>query len=112
MIRVLAIAVCAFVSGAVVVAANGAEVVTYPAPADERQDMPYQVWAGDRVVDVYAARTLDPRFAGKEWDFGGPYCFANFDMSACVIVKITSTRSLRHTVVRPVSADVKPELLV
>ena len=58
-----------------------AGVVTYPAPAGERLSEDYQVRAGGQKVDVYTARTLDPPFAGKEWDFGGPYSFANFDLA-------------------------------
>lgn len=109
--RVLAIATCVIASCVIPTAAPGAEVVTYPAPEGQRQDSPYQVWAAGQKVDVYAARTLDPPFAGKQWDFGGPYSFANFDMSGRVVVKITSSRPLRNTVVRPLSADVKPVLL-
>ncbi|HEY5911241.1 MAG TPA: glycosyl hydrolase family 28 protein [Verrucomicrobiae bacterium] len=78
-----------------------ARVVTYPAPAGEALSADYQVTAGGKRVDVYTARVLDPPFAGKEWDYGGPYCFANFDTSGRVEVRITSPRSLRNTVVRP-----------
>ncbi len=85
-----------------------AEIVTYPAPADERQAAPYEIWAGDQQVDIYSARTLDAPFAGKQWDYGGPYCFANFDISGKVVVKITSSRSLRNTVIRPLAAGVRP----
>lgn len=46
-------------------------------------------------------------FAGKRWDFGGPYAFANFDTSGPVRVRITSKRSLRNTVVRPQSSGVR-----
>ncbi len=95
----------------VVTATFGAEIVTYPAPQDQRQDAPYQVWAGDQKVDVYMARTLDAPFAGKQWDYGGPYSFTNFDMAGRVVVKITSSRSLRNTVVRPISAGIKPVLI-
>ena len=38
-------------------------------------------WADGRPVDVYTARTLDAPFAGKQWDFGGPYGFANFGVA-------------------------------
>ena len=100
----------AFVISIMATAAQGGEVVTYSAPPTERQDAPYQIWAGDQQVDVYAARTLDAPFAGKQWDYGGPYSFANFDMSGSVVVKITSSKSLRNTVVRPVSAGITPVL--
>jgi hypothetical protein len=111
MIRALANAIHVLAICVIASSTQGAEVVTYPAPQDQRQDSPYQVWAGDQAVDVYAARTLDPPFADKQWDFGGPYSFANFDMSERVVVKITSSRSLRNTIVRPLSAGVKPVLL-
>ncbi len=68
----------------------------------------YQVTAGDRKVDVYTARVLDPPFAGKQWNYGGDYAFANFDMSGPTTVRITSKRSLRNTVIRPVSANIQP----
>ena len=53
------------------------------------------------------ARVLDPPFAGKGYDYGGPYSFANFDMAGSVVVKITSERPLRDTVIRPASAQVR-----
>src|SRR3972149_1668485 len=84
-----------------------ATVVTYPAPAGESLSNDYQLSAGGKTVDVYTARVLDPPFAGKQWDFGGPYSFANFDVSGPVEVRITSTRSLRHTLIRPASQEVK-----
>jgi hypothetical protein len=58
-------------------------------------------------VDVYSARVLDPPFVGKEYDYGGPYSFANFDMAGPVVVRVTSERSLRNTVIRPESAKVR-----
>ncbi len=59
--------------------------------------------AEGKKVDVYKARVLDPPFAGKQWDYGGAYSFANFDISGGVTLRITSPRSLRHTIVRPQS---------
>ena len=87
-------------------AASAGEVVVYPAPKDEQLSTDYVVTAGGKEVDVYRARTLDPPFAGKRWDYGGPYSFANFDMAGEVTVKITSKRSLRDTIVRPASAGI------
>ncbi len=89
-------------------AAEGSgRVVTYAAPAGETLSTEYKVEAGGQKVDVYTARVLDPPFAGKEYDYGGPYSFANFDMTGPVIVKITSERSLRNTVIRPESAKAR-----
>ena len=59
---------------------NSAKVVTYPAPVGETLSADYDVKAAGQKVDVYLARVLDPPFAGKEWDHGGSYSFANFDM--------------------------------
>lgn len=87
-----------------------AEVVTYPAPPGEVLSEDYQIWAGGRKVDVYTARVLDPPFAGKQWDYGGAYAFANFDVADEVEVRITSTKSLRNVVIRPAAADVKTRL--
>jgi len=87
-----------------------ADVVTYPAPSGEALSEDYQVSAGGRKVDVYTARTLDPPFAGKEWDFGGPYAFANFDLAGAVEVRITAKRSLRDAVVRPANPDTRTRL--
>ncbi|MBN1360386.1 MAG: hypothetical protein JW993_07335 [Sedimentisphaerales bacterium] len=89
-------------------ARSTAEVVVYPAPAGEILSREYRVEAAGKSVDVYGARVLDPPFADEEYDYGGPYSFANFDMSGPVVVRITSARSLRQTVVRPTSAGVKP----
>jgi len=91
----------------IVSASAGAEVVTYPAPPEEASDE-YEVLVEGQRVDVYAARTLDPPFAGKRWDFGGPYSFANFDMSGRVVVRIVSKRSLRDVVIRPQSRGIEP----
>jgi alpha-L-arabinofuranosidase len=88
-------------------AADAGKVVTYPAPAGETLSADYKVQAGGQTVDVYTARVLDPPFAGKEYDYGGPYSFANFDMGGPVVVRITSERSLRNTVIRPRSAPVR-----
>ncbi len=87
--------------------ALGAAVVTYPAPQSETLSADYQVWADDKKIDVYSARVLDAPFAGKEYDYGGAYSFANFDMSGAVKVRVTSRRSLSKTVVRPESAGVQ-----
>lgn len=87
-----------------------AAVVSVPAPADEPPSPDYQVVAGGQPVAVYTARTLDPPFAGKEWDFGGPYAFANFTTDGPVEVRITSRRSLRDTVIRPARPDVTMRL--
>lgn len=101
-IAMLAVSSCGWATGA-----NAGGVVTYPAPAGETLSTDYQVQAAGQKVDVYAARVLDPPFAGKEYDYGGPYSFANFDMSGPVTVRITSSRSLRNTVIRPQSAGVR-----
>ena len=89
---------------------SGAEVVTYPAPSGVALSDDYEVSVEDQKVDVYTARTLDPPFAGKQWDFGGPYAFANFDMSGSVVVRIASKRSLRDVVIRPQSKGIQPVL--
>lgn len=79
-------------------------VVTYPAPAGEPRSPDYQVTVEGVQVDVYVARVLDPPFAGKQWDFGGPYSFANFDIAGPATVRVESPRSLRNVVIRPQSA--------
>lgn len=89
----------------------GAKVVTYPAPPEESLSADYEIWADGQRVDIYTARVLDAPFAGKEWDFGGDYSFANFDMSGRVKVRITSKRSLRNTIIRPGSAGVRHETI-
>jgi hypothetical protein len=90
---------------------SAAKVVTYPAPAGEVLSTDYEVQAAGQKVDVYMARVLDPPFAGKEWDHGGSYSFANFDMSGPVIVRIVSKRSLKNVVIRPQSSKIQPTLL-
>ncbi len=84
-----------------------AAVRTYPAPQGEPLSADFKVSVGGQTVDVYTARVLDPPFAGKGYDYGGNYSFANCDVSGAVEVRITSPRALDHTVVRPASADVK-----
>jgi hypothetical protein len=92
------------------VSASAGEVVTYPAPAEEVSSSDYQVQVESQKIDTYMARVLDPPFAGKRWDYGGSYSFANFDMSGSVVVRITSKRSLRNVVIRPQSYGIKPTL--
>lgn len=83
------------------------EVVTFPAPPGEPLSQDFEVWADGKPVAVYTARVLDPPFAGKQWDYGGAYSFANFDTSGPVSVRIVSKRSLRETVIRPHTAGVE-----
>ena len=92
------------------ISASAAEVFTYPVPVGEASSSDYQVQVAGQKVDTYMARVLDPPFAGKRWDYGGPYSFANFDMSGSVVVRITSKRSLRNVVIRPMSYGIKPTL--
>lgn len=96
----------------VTLSAQAADVVTYAAPREElQQPAPYELWVGDQKVDVYTARTLDAPFAGKSWDYGGPYYFANFDMAGPVVVRVVSTRVLRDAVVRPESLGITPVVI-
>ncbi len=104
MIRTLILAVVALTLAQPSLAS---EVVTYPAPPDEPRSPDFEVWVDGKPVDVYTARVLDSPFAGKQWDYGGPYSFANFDTSGPVSVRIASKRSLRETVIRPQAADVE-----
>lgn len=85
-------------------------VVVYPAPAGETLPTDYEVQVANLKVDVYGARTLDPPFADKQWDYGGPYSFANFDMAGPVTVRIVSRQSLKNVVIRPQSSGVVPAL--
>jgi hypothetical protein len=87
---------------------GAASVVTYPAPPSERKPTDYQVWVNDRPLDLYTARVLDAPFAGKEWDYGGPYWFGSFDMQGRVTIRVKSNRSLRPVMVRPESAGIRP----
>src|SRR3974390_1218013 len=84
-----------------------AAVGTSPGPASETLSTEYEGTADGKKVDVYTARVLDPPFAGKQWDYGGPYAFANFDMSGRITVAIKPKRSLRDTVLRPAYPDVQ-----
>jgi hypothetical protein len=85
-----------------------ATVVTYPAPAGEKLSEDYTVEADGKPVSVYAARTLDEPFAGKQWNFGGPYSFASFDFEGRVRVRVTAKKPLGRVVVRPESFGLKP----
>ncbi len=86
-------------------------VVVYPAPSNDFVSQDYDVQVEHLKVDAYRARTLDPPFADKQWNYGGPYSFASFDMSGRVSVRITSQRSLRDVVIRPQSTGIKPTLV-
>ena len=92
-------------------ACSQAKVVTYRAPAGETLASGWQVQADGQDVDVYMARVLDPPFAGKQWDYGGDYAFANFDMSGPVEVRVKSERPLDKVVIRPRSFGIKSKLM-
>ncbi len=89
---------------------NPTKVVTYPAPGGESLSTDYEVQASGQKVDVYVSRVLDPPFAERQWDYGGDYAFANFDMSGRVTVRIVSEQSLGHVVIRPQSSGINPIL--
>jgi len=85
-----------------------ATVVTWPAPSEEKLSEDYTVEADGKPVAVYAARTLDEPFAGKQWNHGGPYSFACFDFEGRVRVRVTSKKPLDRVVVRPESYGLRP----
>jgi hypothetical protein len=89
---------------------SAAQAVVYPAPAGETLSTQYELQAGGQPVPVYTARVLDPPFAGKEYDYGGPYSFASFDVSGPVEVRIRSEKPLGNLVVRPANPRVKTRL--
>ncbi|MBM3212914.1 endo-polygalacturonase, partial [Candidatus Poribacteria bacterium] len=86
------------------------EVITYPAPPEEALSDEYQVSVEGKKIDIYTARTLDPPFSDKHWNYGGPYSFANFDMSGPIVVRISSKRPLNNVIIRPESKGVRPIL--
>ncbi|MHC4170353.1 MAG: glycosyl hydrolase family 28 protein [Planctomycetota bacterium] len=108
--RLRTIAVVAVILGTVLTVAAEADVVTYPAPASETLSTDYEILASGKRVDVYMARVLDAPFADKQWDYGGNYAFANFDMSGQVKVRVTSKRPLNNVVIRPRSFGIKSKL--
>jgi hypothetical protein len=69
-----------------------AGVTTYPAPAGEAISGDYAVTVNDKPVDVYAAQS--------EF-FEGDYCFASFDFSGKVAIRVTSSQSLEKVQVQP-----------
>jgi len=96
-----------FLAAVMLLARAHAAVVIHPAPEEETLSTQYEVRANGRPVPVYAARVLDAPFAGKEYDYGGPYAFANFDTDGPVEVSITAKTSLRGLVVRPALAGIR-----
>lgn len=106
-IGILVTAIIIVSDGSYGAAASAAKVVIYPAPAGEVFSADYEVHAEGQKVDVYMARVLDPPFAGKRWDHGGSYSFANFDMSGRVEVRIVSKQSLRKVAIRPQSSGIQ-----
>jgi len=87
-----------------------AGVVTYPAPEGEELSVDYEVQAGGKTVPVYRARVLDPPFADKGYDFGGPYSFAAFDVSGPVEVRVHCKRPLDKVEIRPTNPDVRTRI--
>ncbi len=82
-------------------------VVTWPAPAGETTSDDYEVFVEGEKIPVYRARVLDPPFAGREWDFGGPYSFAIFDVSGPAGVRISCKRPVKDHGIRPETADIR-----
>jgi hypothetical protein len=107
-IRVLRLGASWLLASVTAAGGAGAAVVTWPAPPGEPVSEAYAVHADGKPVAAYTARTLDEPFAGKRWDYGGPYAFASFDFSGRVVVKIRSKRPLKQVVIRPRSAGVAP----
>lgn len=89
---------------------SAAQVVTGPAPQGETLSTQYEVQAEGQAVPVYTARVLDSPFAGKDYDYGGPYSFAGFDVAGAVEVRIRSERPLGNLVIRPANPHVKIRL--
>jgi len=106
--KLLLIALAGLIAAASPVAAK---VVVYPAPAGEALSAQYQVQAGGHPVPVYLARVLDPPFAGKEYDYGGPYSFAGFDVSGPVKIRVRSERPLGKLVIRPANPRITTRLV-
>jgi len=69
-----------------------AAVTTYPAPSGEATTGEYAVTVDGKPVDVYAAQS--------EF-FQGDYCFASFDFSGKVTIRVTSTQSLKGVRIEP-----------
>jgi hypothetical protein len=69
-----------------------AAVTTYPAPSGEATTGEYAVTVDGKPVDVYAAQS--------EF-FQGDYCFASFDFSGKVTIRVTSTQSLKGVWIEP-----------
>lgn len=90
---------------------DSTNVKIYPAPKGEELSGEYKVLINDKELDVYKARTLDPPFANREWDYGGDYSFASFDFSGKVSVQVSSKRSLRNVIIRPRSKQINPVLI-
>lgn len=78
-----------------------AQVVTYPAPADEVYADDYRVEVNGRPLDVYRAETQY---------FDKKYFFASFDFSGEVTVRVTSTQSLERVAILPERSGVRPKL--
>ncbi len=103
-------AFCAVVFLVCCVLGQAVEVVTYPAAEGEPLPTQYHVEAEGLSVPVYGARVLDPPFAGKEYDYGGPYSFASFDVNGPVEVRIRSEKVLSNLVVRPSNPKIKVQV--
>lgn len=87
---------------------NAAEVVVYPAPADEVLSTLYTVTVDSMDSPVYKARTADDPFAVWRPYHGGEYGFSTFSFGeGTITVRISSTKDLSHAVIRPESKNVQ-----
>jgi len=109
---VQALATClALVCGVFVGEAKAAdEIVTYPAPQEKSLlSTDYTVEVNGKQIDVYRAEVNHHPIEDR--DYGGAYSFVQFDFSGTVKVKIHADRSLKDTVIRPVSKGIEHELV-
>ena len=92
------------------------EVMIFPAPEEEILSEDYALEVNGKRVDIYLAKIAEvenpPNWTLKPEDVGGPYSFTYFDFSGEVTLKVSSLKKpLDRLVIRPLSADVNPEVI-
>jgi hypothetical protein len=86
-----------------------AEVTVHPFPEGEKPAEDYEVAVGGQKIVAYQARTLDAPFDKGEYDHGGPYAFASFDLAGSAEVEIRARRGLSNVVIRPLRLKLSPQ---
>ncbi|RPI43784.1 MAG: hypothetical protein EHM46_03645, partial [Bacteroidetes bacterium] len=92
------------------------EVVTYPAPEQEKESDDFEMFVNDKPVFIYQARVskypINQIWPGyqRPMDQTEIASFANFDFKGEVRIKIISNKEIKSLDIRPKEYNIKPSI--